>query len=187
LSAPLQTDKGYVILTVKDIQQAHPAKLDEVRNQVLNDYRREKSVELAKSRAEELAKRVKSGENFAAAAKALSFEAKTSDAFSRTGSVPDAGSAKLFSAAFTLPAGQSGDPIFLGTNWVVYRVLEHEPANQDDFATQEKTVRTELLQQKRQAAYDLFRSALEARLQQEGKLHINEENLKRITSSGQSS
>jgi peptidyl-prolyl cis-trans isomerase D len=187
LSAPLQTDRGYVVLTIKDIQPTHPAKLDEVRDQVLSDYLREKSTELAKSRAEELAKRVKSGANFAATSKALGFESKASDPFSRTGSIPDVGSAKLFSAAFNLPAGQAGDPVSLGANWVVYSVLEHDPANPDDFAKQEKTIQSELLQQKRQAAYDLFRSALEARLQREGKLHINQDNLKRITTPGQSS
>jgi hypothetical protein len=37
------------------------------------------------------------------------------------------------------------------------------------------------LQTKRQSAYELFRSTLETRLRQEGKLHINQENLKRLT------
>jgi len=36
------------------------------------------------------------------------------------------------------------------------------------------------LQQKRQTAYDLFRTTLKTRLRQEGKLHYNEENLKRL-------
>ena len=39
----------------------------------------------------------------------------------------------------------------------------------------------QVLQQKRQVAYDLFKSALRTRLQQEGKLQINQDNLKRLT------
>ena len=128
LSAPMRTDRGYVVLTVKDIQPAHPASLAEVRDRVLGDYRHEKAVDLAKTRAEELVKRAKAGENFASAAKALGFEMKTSEPFPRTGSIPDLGSAKQFSAAFALPVGQAGDPVFLGTNWVVYRVAQHDPA-----------------------------------------------------------
>jgi hypothetical protein len=42
------------------------------------------------------------------------------------------------------------------------------------------------LQRKRQTAYDLFRTALKTRLQQEGQLHVNADNLKRLTSPTQS-
>ncbi len=180
VSAPIHTDLGYVVLSVKDIQPSHPAALAEVRDRVASDYRHEKAVELARSRAEELAKRAKSGENFAAAAKALGFEVKTSEPFSRTGSIPDMGSAKQFAAAFTLPVGQTGDPIPLGQNWTVYRVAQHDPVNQDDFEKQKAKIEEQVLQRKRQVAYDLFRTALKARLQQEGQLHYNAENLKRL-------
>ena len=128
-------------LTVKDIQPSHPATLAEVHDQVANDYRREKAVELAKTRADELAKRAKAGENFATAAKALGFDVKTTDPVARTGSIPDAGSAKQFSAAFTMPVGQAGDPVSVGPNWVVYRVAQHDPVNQDDFEKQKSKIR----------------------------------------------
>src|SRR6202035_3492265 len=35
LSAPLRTERGYVVLTIKDIQPAHPASLGEVHDRVL--------------------------------------------------------------------------------------------------------------------------------------------------------
>ena len=182
LSAPIHTDRGYVVLSIKDIQPTHPASLAEVRDRVLMDYRHEKAVDVAKARAEELGKRVKSGENFAAAAKSLGFETKTSEPLSRTGSIPEAGSMKQFSAAFKLPVGQAGDPVFLGSNWVIYRVAQHDPINEEDFAKQKASIEAQALQSKRQAAYELFRSTLEARLRQEGKLHINDANFKRLTS-----
>src|SRR5207302_1926223 len=87
LSAPIRTDRGYVVLSVKEIQPAHPGTLAVVRDKVTSDIRREKSVELAKSRAEELYKRGQSGEGLAAAAKALGVELKTSEPFPRTGTV----------------------------------------------------------------------------------------------------
>jgi peptidyl-prolyl cis-trans isomerase D len=181
LSAPIHTDKGYVVLAVKDIQPAHPGTLAEVRDQVTADFRREKALDLAKIRADELAKRAKSGENFAAAAKALGFDVKTTEPLARTGSIPDAGSAKQFSSAFAMPVGQAGDPVAVGPNWVVYRVAEHSPVSQDDFEKQKSKMETQVLQEKRQAAYDLFRTSLRARLQQEGKLRVNQDNLKRLT------
>src|SRR5689334_15526050 len=99
-SAPIHTDKGYVVISVKEDQPAHPATLAEVRDRVLGDYRSEKAADLAKSRAEELAKRTKSGEDLGKAAKALGFEAKTSELFSRTGSVNDLGGAAQLGPAF---------------------------------------------------------------------------------------
>jgi peptidyl-prolyl cis-trans isomerase D len=181
VAAPIRTDLGYVVTSVKDIQPAHAATLAEVHDRVASDYRREKAVELSKSRADELAKRAKAGENFAAAAKALGFEVKTSEPISRTGSIPDAGSAKQFSAAFAMPVGQIGDPIAVGQNWTVYRVAQHDPVSQDDFDKQKAKLQDQVLQRKRQAAYDLFRSSLKTRLQQEGQLHFNADNLKRLT------
>ena len=186
VGAPIRTDAGYVVLSVKEIQPSHPAVLAEVRDRVSSDFRHEKAVELAKSRADELAKRTKSGENLAAAAKALGLEVKTSQPISRTGSIPDVGSAKQFAAAFTLPVGQSGEPLSMGQNWVFYRVAQHDPVNQDDFEKQKAKIEEQVLQQKRQTAYDLFRTALKSRLQQEGQLHFNADNLKRLINPAQS-
>jgi len=181
VSAPIHTDRGYVVVSVKEIEAAHPATLAEVRDQVVSDFRREKAVELAMTKANELAKRAKAGENLASAAKALGFEMKTSDAINRTGSIPDVGSAKQFAAAFSLPLNQVSDPVAAASNWVVYRVAQHDPVNQDDFAKQKSKIEDQVLQQKRQTAYELFRSTLKTRLQQEGKLRVNQENLKRLT------
>ena len=107
VSAPIHTDLGYVVTSVKDIQQTHPATLAEVHDRVASDYRHEKAVDLAKSRAEELAKRAKGGENFSAAAKALGLDVKSSDpslkqARSPTSAVPSSLLPRLVS--------QSGKP-----------------------------------------------------------------------------
>jgi hypothetical protein len=67
---------------------------------------------------------------------------------------------------------------------VVYRLAQHDPINQDDFAKQRAAIETQALQSKRQAAYELFRSSLEERLRQEGKLRINQDNMKRLTTTG---
>jgi peptidyl-prolyl cis-trans isomerase D len=181
VSAPIHTDRGYVVVMVKDVQPAHPATLAEVRDHVLEDYRHEQAVTLAKTRADEIAKRVKAGENIAAVAKSLGLEMKTSAAIARADSVPDAGSAKQFISAFSQPVGMVGDPVYFGMNWMVYRVAQHDPVNMDDFSKQKDAIQTQLLQAKRQAAYEAFRTSLEARLRQEGKLKINEDNLKKLT------
>jgi hypothetical protein len=110
----------------------------------------------------------------------LDLDVKTSDAFARNGSIPELGGASVLSAAFTLPVGQAGDPVFLGSNWVVYRVVDHQQPNPDDLAKQQKDIAQQVLDQKHQMAFDAFRTALEARLRQEGKLRLNADNMKRV-------
>jgi peptidyl-prolyl cis-trans isomerase D len=181
LSQPLQIPQGFVILTPKDIQPAHQGTLAEVRNKVLADYQQEKSIELARTKAQELAKRVQSGESFDQAAKALSLTAVTPEAFARNGSVPDLGAAKLLQASFGMSVGQVSQPTQVAGNWLVYRVLGHQPANPADLAGQSDQIKQQLLQAKQTAAFEAFRTALEDRLKKEGKLTINADVMKRLS------
>ena len=182
LSRPLHIERGYLVLAVKQIAPAHQGKLDEVRNRVLEDYRREKSVDLARNRADELSKQVKAGADLAKAAKSMGLEVKTSEAFSRTGTVGDLGSARSLDAAFGMTVGQTSDPVLLSGNWVVYRLTDRQEANPDDFEKQKDQTEQELLQSKRTAAFDSFRTSLEDELRSQGKLTTNSEAMKRFTS-----
>jgi peptidyl-prolyl cis-trans isomerase D len=182
LSQPMRTERGIVVLTVKDIATAHQGTFVEVRSRVEADYRKEKGVELARDRAQELAHRAGAGEDLAHAAKALSLEVKTSDPFARNGSVAGLGGASQLAAAFTMTVGQTSPATSLTDNWVVYRVVSRDEPNPDDFAKQSKDIQQELLTTKRQAAFEAFRKALEDQMRREGKLHINPENLKRLIS-----
>jgi peptidyl-prolyl cis-trans isomerase D len=181
LSQPFQVPQGYVILTPKEIQTAHQGTLPEVHDKALADYQQEKSIELAKTKADELAKRVQSGEAFDQAAKALGLSVVTPAAFARNGSVQDVGSAKLLEAAFGKPVGQSSPAAQVGGNWLVYRVVSHQPVNPEDLAAQSEQIKQQLTQAKQAAAFDAFRTALEDRLKKEGKLNINADAMKRLS------
>jgi peptidyl-prolyl cis-trans isomerase D len=183
-SLPVRTDRGYVVLSVKSILPAHQGSLEEVRDRVVTDLKHEKSTEMAKSKAEELIKRVKAEEKFDAAARSLGLEPKASDLIARDGSIPGAASAKQVSAAFNLKAGDVAAPLSLGQNWLVYRVAEKSEANLADFDKQKKQLTDELLQSKRNLAFEAFQKALDNRLKQEGKLKLMPENLKGFGSLG---
>jgi peptidyl-prolyl cis-trans isomerase D len=172
LSLPIRTDRGYVVLSVQQITLAHQGSLEEVRERVVNDLKQEEAGKLAKAKAEELAKRIKTGEKFEAAAKALGLEAKTSDLISRNDSIAGAVSGKQLGAAFQLKAGDVGAPVNLGANWIVYRVESKEEPNPSDFEKQKKSLAEQLLQTKRSVAYEAFKTALDTRLKQEGKVKL---------------
>ena len=172
LSTPIRTDRGYLVLDVTKVISAHQGSLEEVRDRVISTLKQQKATELARTKAEELAKRAKAGEKFAAAAKSLGLEAKTSDLLARNGSISGAASGKQLSDAFTLQSGNVAAPLNLGANWMVYQVVEKQEPNPADFEKQKKDLTEEVLQKKRELAFQAFRTALETRLRREGKLRI---------------
>jgi peptidyl-prolyl cis-trans isomerase D len=184
LSLPIHTDRGYLVLSIKQILPAHQGLLDEVRDKVIADLKQERSAADARSKADELVKRVKSGEKFDAAAKVLGLEAKTSDELARGGSISNVASGKQLAAAFQLKAGDVGSPLNLGANWLVYKVVDKQEPNQADFEKQKKEITDAVLQNKRSLAFDAFRTALEDRLKKEGKLQIMPDKLRSFGSVG---
>ena len=184
LSLPIHTDRGYLVLSIKQIFPAHQGSLDEVRDKVTADLKQEKASIEAHAKAEELAKRVKAGEKFDAAAKALGLEAKTSEELARAGSISNVASGKQLAAAFQLKPGDVGPPLNLGANWLVYKVVEKQEPKPEDFDKQKKEITDAVLQNKRSLAFEAFRTALEDRLKKEGKLQMMPENLKGFGSLG---
>jgi peptidyl-prolyl cis-trans isomerase D len=177
LSLPLRTDRGYVVLSLRQSLPAHQGTLDEVRDKVVAALKQQKSSELAQSKTNELEKRVKAGEKFAATAKAIGLDPKTSDLFARNGSIANLGSGKQLGPAFSLKVGQVGPPLNLGSNWAVYQVVEHQDANPADFEKQKKEITDTLLKQKRELAFSAFQTSLNDRLKQEGKLKLYPEKM----------
>jgi peptidyl-prolyl cis-trans isomerase D len=178
VSQPIRTDRGYVVLSLKQILPTHQGSLEEVRDKVIAAIKQEKAVELARSKADELSKRAKSGERFDSAAKGLGLDPKTSDEFSRAGSIPGVGSGKQVKDAFNMKVGEVSAPQSLGSNWVVYRIESRSEPNPSDFDKQKKELTDQALSEKRSLAYEAFRSSLEERLKQEGKLKMMPEKLK---------
>jgi peptidyl-prolyl cis-trans isomerase D len=177
VSLPLRTDRGYVVLALKQILPAHVGTLDEVRDKVIAALKTEEADSLAHTKATELELKLKAGAKFDAAAKSLGLEAKMSDLFALSGAVPGVGSGKQLSAAFSLKPGQSAAPLNLGSNWIVYQVAEKTEADPADFDKQKKTITDSLLQEKRTLAFDSFRAALEDRLKKDGTVKLTPDKL----------
>ena len=178
VSQPVRTDRGYVVLSLKEVIATHQASLDEVREKIVSSLKLEKSQQMAQEKANELSKRTKAGEKFDAAAKALGLEAKMSEDFSRAGSISGVGSGKQLSAAFAMKTGDISPAQNLGLNWLIYRVESKTEPNPADFDKQKKDLADQVLNEKRGLAYEAFRTALEQRLKQEGKLKIMPEKLR---------
>jgi peptidyl-prolyl cis-trans isomerase D len=177
LSLPIRTDRGYVVLSLKQSIPAHPGTLEEVRDKIIGELRQKKSEELAQSKIDDLVKRVKAGEKFDSAAKALGLDPKTSDLIARTGSIAGLGNAKSLLPAFALKTGEVGGPAHMGASWVAYQLVDKIEPNPADFEAQKAKLTDTVLQSKRNMAFESFRLALEERLKQEGKLKIMQDKM----------
>jgi peptidyl-prolyl cis-trans isomerase D len=178
LSQPISINRGYVIISVDKILPGHQGALAEVRDRVLADYRKEKAQSLALQKADQLAKDLKAGTAFDKAAKTLGLEAKTTDPITRTSQVADIGPANEFATAFNMNQGQTGGPVLLNGNWIVYQVKSKQEASPADFAKAKDSLEKQILEQKQSTAFEAFHDALQKRYEQEGKLGFNESNLK---------
>ena len=104
VSEPIVGPTGRVIFYVSGRQDSYLPKLDEVRSRVRDDVIQERSVALAKQRADVLATQLKTAANFQAAAKAAGLEAVTTDPIARDGVIPNIGrSPEIEAVAFSSP------------------------------------------------------------------------------------
>jgi len=186
LSQPISIDRGYVILSVDKTVATHQGTLAEVRDRVLTDYRKQKAQDLAGQKAQELTRDAKGGTAFDKAAKSLGLEAKSTDPITRTSQVGDLGPATELEAAFNMNQGQTGGPILLNGNWVVYQVKSKQGANAEDFGKAKDGLEKQILEEKQQTAFEAFHDALQKRYEQEGKLAFNPTNLKLLTNQSSS-
>lgn len=186
LSQPISINRGYVILSVDKIVTGHQGTLAEVRDRVLSDYRKQRAQDMAGQKAQELVKNAKGGTAFEKAAKSLGLEAKTTDPITRTSQVGDIGPATELEAAFNMNQGQTGAPLLLNGNWVVYQVKSKQGASPEDLAKAKDGLEKQILQEKQQTAFEAFHDALQKRYEQEGKLAFNPTNLKLLTNQASS-
>jgi len=174
------SENKIVIAIVTSITPARPAKLEEVENQVRETLVQNRSAAALQKHAQDLFNAAKSDADLAKAAKAASLEMKTSDEFSRTGSVEGLGSASYLQDAFTRPDGTFLGPISVADGMVVARVVEHIPADMSKLSEQAESIRTDVKTQKERDRDALFSEGVRETLVKQGKIKIHQPVLKRL-------
>ena len=184
VGTPISVPKGEAIIQLAQIVPEHVPTLDEVRAQVEEDYRHAQSIELAQDKAKKLAELAKT-EDFDKAAKSLGLTPKESNDFTANGDVEGLGSGTQLSDAFTLNPGQVSGVVTVGANQAIFKVISHTPPNDADFAAQRDQIGEELLNQKRDLQFEIYRENLKERLIRSGQLKINNSGMKQFLASYQ--
>ena len=181
---PIQTAAKTVIAVVAETAPSRQAELGEVADRVRADVATAKSRQLAEERARQLADKAKAaGGDLAKVAKELKLEAKTSETFTRDGSIPGLGSASALREAFTAPAGQVLGPATSGADHIVYKVTERIPADAAASVDEQKFIRESMVSNRQNEIFEIFKEELRERLKREGKVKIHQDRLERFVSS----
>jgi len=178
--------QGYVIFEVTKIVPPRTPALDEIKDKVTADFKNQRGQELLTKKTQEMADRAHAEHDLAKAAREAGATVKTSDLVNRSGQVPDIGSmGGQASAAFTLKPGEISGPLNIGQRGVVLQVIDRQEASLADpqFAKERDGILEQLNQQKQNQALQLFMSNLESRMEKEGKVKINKNEMNNLSKS----
>ena len=176
---PFSVPKGTAILQLIETIPEHVQPLDQVRGIVAEDYRAAQSKVLAAQKAAEFAKKAAAGD-FKAVAKAMGMTIQESKDFTQQDSIPGLGQASALASAFTLDPGKTSGVVTMGTNQVVFQVVSHTPADEAAFLAQKDQLTQQLLSQKRELAFELYKEDLKQQLLKSGDLKMNDNGLKQF-------
>lgn len=186
LSGVVSAGKGLAVLLVEQAFPPRPSELGEVRDRVERDYRAEKGSEIMKTRSNELAARARALSDLKKAAAEMKLAVKTSEALTREDRIAEVGtvmSERFPTAAFEMKPGEIAGPLIAANGNFVFVLSEQLFASPEEVAKNRDSLRSKMLEEKRNSVYSMYLEDLKERLKKEGKLTINEAALKRFTGS----
>jgi peptidyl-prolyl cis-trans isomerase D len=164
----VQTNFGYHIIKLDEIRAGNVQTFEQVRDELVEEYRLRESEELFYSRATDLADRAFDAyDELATVATQMGLPLQTFTGFTRSGSAsPFTDSAPVVQAAFApevLEQGQNSGPVELGDDHVlVLRVVAHHLPAEQPFESVREQVEQELIRtQAEQLAADAAQTFLD--------------------------
>jgi len=169
------TGEGYAIFQVTGITPAHAPTFADWKSHVLDDYRDQQLPALLSAKTLELAAKAKADNgDLAKAAKELGATVKTSDLVGDTGQVPEFGQVgQVAPQLFDLKVGDIAGPITAEKNGVVAKLLDKQEPSADDIAKNFDHTKDQMLQQRRDDAFNVFTSSVEAQYKKDKRIQIN--------------
>lgn len=177
--------QGIAVFQLLAVKPPATPTFEDVRTKVEDEFKNERSNLLLTQKIQELSDRAKAEHDLKRAAKELGATFKTSDPVLPDGQVPDVGSMSgQASVAFNMKPGDISGPISSGATAVVIQLIENRPPPESDFASKRDQLRDQLMQAKQQELFGLFVSSLRDQMEKSGKIKINQEEMKQLTTAG---
>src|SRR5438093_551410 len=170
VAGALRASRGFVFETMVAKQDPRDAKLEEVKDRVREEVVKQKAREASKTKAADIAARLKSASDLEKAAKAARVEAKTTDLIAADAPIPDLGVAPAVTdAAFKVAQGAVSEPIATDNGTAVIKVVEKKEVTTEEWTSSKDRFREELLSDRR----NRFISAYMVKAKQKVTLDVN--------------
>jgi len=168
------TGEGYAVFQVTGVTPAHAPTFADWKSHVLDDFRAEQLPSLLSQKTTELAEKAHSMNDLAKAAKETGATVKTSDLVSETGQVPDLGEVgQVAPQVFNLKPGNISGPINAGRTGVVIKLLDKQEPTADEIAKNFDQTRDQLLDERRNEAFEVFASNVINDYKKHGRVQMN--------------
>ena len=182
-SQPVALPENKIALAVVTaVAPARAARLEEEQSAVRETLIQNRSAGALQKHSQDLLDAAKSAGDLAKAAKAAGLEVKTSEEFTRSGSVEGIGSATYLQEAFSRPDGTFLGPISIPEGTVVARVIQHIPADMSKLAEQTSSIRDDVKGQIARDRAALFAEGVRDALVKQGKIKVHQPVIKRLIS-----
>jgi len=181
VSPVVQAGNRLVVVELTSINPPHPAVFSEIEAQVRQNFNQQRAVELVAENSRKAADLANSsGGDLQAAAKKMGVEVKSTDFFPRDGAAEGIGSAQYLGDSFDKPVGTVIGPLNVGTQTVVVKIVERQPADMTKLAAQRDSIVTQLKQRKAGQRQALLQDSVVFRLIQEGKIKKHQDVINRM-------
>ncbi|MSO23900.1 MAG: hypothetical protein EXQ58_11805 [Acidobacteria bacterium] len=175
VGSPTRVPNGFALPQLVEIKAPYVPGLDEVRAKVEDALKASKSAELAKAKAQEFSGKAKTAGGLEKLAKSFSVEAKTSEEFTRNGSLQELGSSSPFDAfAFSAEVGSISQPIQVGQRHVIAQLKEKKAVNPEEFSKAKDSLRQSLLTPKKDRMFQTYLDSVRETMTKAGSIKVDE-------------
>jgi peptidyl-prolyl cis-trans isomerase D len=148
LSSLIKLDNGYSIVFIDDVKEPEVPKLEDIRQRVEKDYKKEKAVEMTAKAAETLLKDALAKNKLSEAATVLNLKATQSEFIKRSAMQSNANPpAQVAQDAFQLPGSQTlpKEAITIGEKYYIYQIIDRQQKSAEISEEQRKQAEQQLL------------------------------------------
>jgi peptidyl-prolyl cis-trans isomerase D len=178
------TPTQLAVVQVLNVYPSRQAELSEVQDRLKQAVIEEKTRRLIGDKALAIQKQLKAGQDFAALAKSVGAELKsTSTPFGREGAAEGLGAARQIEAAFDKKQGESAGPFNLPEGTFFVKVIEKIDADLTQLPVQREQLMNAVKGRIASERRDLFIDGLVEALTKAKIIRVHEDNIKRLLSS----
>jgi peptidyl-prolyl cis-trans isomerase D len=161
ISDPIKTSLGQIVLQFKEAKEPYLPQLDEVHKEVDSDFRKEIADRLIGETVSEMDGLIEEGRGLDELAEKYELEIQHAEPVSRTQPLPVLGLAEdFFDEVFTLDTGQVSKVVALETAHAVFKLVEKEEIDPQQYADEKEDLRDEMENRERSKFFNTTMNAL---------------------------